>query len=137
MNQEEKHATLKQSKKLKELGVVLETEKYWYTACGVYYDLRLKEHVLLDSEYDTEAIPAPDAAELSTILVPHLQQEYCGLTVYKNESGYYQAVIIDLFDKPFEITCTSEEHEHIPHALMDMLISRVENKHLKPEGINL
>lgn len=61
---EDKVCTLEQSKRLVELGVVLETEKYWENS---RYTGRIYQ-VIPENERSEVNFPAPDAAELGKLL---------------------------------------------------------------------
>ncbi len=136
MRQEDKVATLEQCKRLGELGVVLETEKYWEIPCYKDGKTRLKHKYNLGGEYGSSSISAPDVAELGELLpnITGTNRVAYSLNIEKTDHAWmvwydspgYRATI---FDMP--------ECKHEAQARCAALIWLIENKHINPKDLKL
>ncbi len=129
-NNEWKVCTLEQAKKLVELGVVLETEKYWYPAQSrLLYRHEITDiadNVAMSSMIEIgNLLPAPDIAELGELLGQYTVMKYSHDSLWRlyDELGALRKWISQGDIPEAEVRCAA-------------LIWLIENGHIKPEEIN-
>ncbi len=126
MNSEWKVCTFEQSQRFLELGVVLETERYWHpvpTKQGAKIQLwNINTIPILTDTF----IPAPDGAELSIVL-PY----YDLLTVQKEAPGYYCWYYYDKYSGVRKSGNGVTEAQ----TLCDALIWLIEKGYINPEDL--
>ena len=125
MSDEWKVATLEQSKRLVELGIMLETEKRWVTSPNGETHLR--------TDFKSMGLPAPDVAELGVVLpcVIVTGNSIIYTTVSRNGVKFRRSQDVHgLPDKSVEINYGNEAQ-----ARCAALIWLIENDYLKPEDI--
>ncbi|MCK5604929.1 hypothetical protein KAR91_23770 [Candidatus Pacearchaeota archaeon] len=130
MKIEDKVCSLEQAKRLVELGVVLETERWWWS------EKLTNSNEVIDwmSQWNCgcrniHQFPAPDVAELMQIVPKgtELQKLYEAYSVILNIGAL---VGLTDFGKKFA-------DEQAAESLVDVLIWLIENKHIKPEDLKL
>lgn len=140
---EETVCILDQSKRLVELGVVLESEKYWIT----YFDREpeLKEiHYIkpIPAKTMTGYYPAPSCAELGVLLPSYLILE----NPLDGPNMNYNLLIWKVTNKAFNVDYFTEIHsilmnrwasENLASVMADRLICLIENNNIKPSDLKL
>ena len=139
MKPEYKRCNLEQSKKLRSLGIVIETEKYWVKSLGTinipFQWVLVDRQLTVDSginpkDWPDAYIPAPDVAELGELLPFEFEinsikawwifsrgLKMFSITILK--SGINNFEVIKPFDRKTEL-----------QAKYDSLIWLIENKHI-------
>ncbi len=140
MKNEDKVAILQQSKRLKELGVVLKTERYWeeitknHPVHWVAGTTQLNTYKGVNSSY-INYTPAPDVAELGELLpYPFKIDGKDAFWVSSRGNGLSSVSFLESTEKitvlaPFDYPTEAQ-------ARCNALIWLIENKHIDVKKIN-
>lgn len=133
MEIEDKVCILNQAKRL---GVVLDTEKYWYHKNGWYWIITDKEGC--KSTIKGNAFPAPDVAELCHLLPALIADKETGgwyhLLIWKMNAKAWNA---GYFDDENKILMNRWADESLAKVLCDRLIWLIENGYIEPGDLKL
>ncbi len=126
MKPEDKVCTLEQAKRLVELGVVLETEKYWCDLKPWQLKQRYHSKSLLKKGV---ILPAPDVAELGDILP---------VEIWENDKCIFQFDDIGKLDTDCYVFNRSKSFlKTEAQSRCATLIWLIENGHVKPNGAKI
>jgi hypothetical protein len=138
---EDKVCILEQAKKLVELGVILDTEKYWVTEASDTIDTTLinrSQIVEADAMGWLNPVPAPDVAELGELLHKNcFVVSYADARTYVyNDERWWD---LDLISNDYarDISESILEKATEAQARCQVLIWLIENEYLKPNDIAL
>lgn len=130
MDIEKRVATLEQSRKLKELGVEINSHMVWYE---LSIKTPVKQWGIIErwlAERNSEVmIPAPTAEEIAELLPDEILDDdipYQILT-YKRKGIYH----VNCNNSFFDIQLYLSREKSLTHALASMLIWLIENNHIK------
>ncbi len=128
MKPEDKVCTIEQSKRLVELGVVIETEKSWYPECNEW-----PTHLDVSNCYisDHPEIKAPGVAELGALLPSRITGKDLAIELveYRRQYGAVTFEISNICDSENMIYSNSEDTE--AQARAAALIWLIENEYLE------
>lgn len=133
MKSEDQVCATEQAKKLKELGVMIETQFVW---------TRSKELLVYDEfysaikDYPEEFDSAPNVAELGVLLPANIDTEYYSYHLFsgRSVSGNY---FVGYETEPLKDDFAQFTNSNEAQARAEALIWLLENKYIKPEDLKL